>query len=328
MKKKFEFKKFALNYNVFIIAIVLFIVCSFASESFLQPINLWNIGLQQCYPIFVAIGMLFTIIIGTIDLSVGSIMGFTASVVCLAISKGGVSLPVAILITLGIGLFWGLVNGMIVAYCNMPGFVVTLATLTIIKGIALVFTNGSTVRVEGDILLNLSKKANGYPVIIITVIVIILFILMQHYTTFGRTILAVGSNKTAVELAGIRTKRYIVAAYVISGVMSAFAGLWLCCRTSTASAVLGKGSELNAVAACVLGGASLSGGRGSVLKTVVGALCLAMIGNIMNLLGVGAYTQEIVQGVLIILAGLMYGLEENNIRARRLPRAGNQGNKT
>ena len=308
MKKKFEFKKFALNYNVFIIAIVLFIVCSFASESFLQPINLWNIGLQQCYPIFVAIGMLFTIIIGTIDLSVGSIMGFTASVVCLAISKGGVSLPVAILITLGIGLFWGLVNGMIVAYCNMPGFVVTLATLPIIKGIALVFTNGSTVRVEGDILLNLSKKANGYPVIIITVIVIILFILMQHYTTFGRTILAVGSNKTAVELAGIRTKRYIVAAYVISGVMSAFAGLWLCCRTSTASAVLGKGSELNAVAACVLGGASLSGGRGSVLKTVVGALCLAMIGNIMNLLGVGAYTQEIVQGVLIILAVLMYGL--------------------
>ena len=308
MKKKFEFKKFALNYNVFIIAIVLFIVCSFASESFLQPINLWNIGLQQCYPIFVAIGMLFTIIIGTIDLSVGSIMGFTASVVCLAISKGGVSLPVAILITLGIGLFWGLVNGMIVAYCNMPGFVVTLATLTIIKGIALVFTNGSTVRVEGDILLNLSKKANGYPVIIITVIVIILFILMQHYTTFGRTILAVGSNKTAVELAGIRTKRYIVAAYVISGVMSAFAGLWLCCRTSTASAVLGKGSELNAVAACVLGGASLSVGRGSVLKTVVGALCLAMIGNIMNLLGVGAYTQEIVQGVLIILAVLMYGL--------------------
>ena len=308
MKKKFEFKKFALNYNVFIIAIVLFIVCSFASESFLQPINLWNIGLQQCYPIFVAIGMLFTIIIGTIDLSVGSIMGCTASVVCLAISKGGVSLPVAILITLGIGLFWGLVNGMIVAYCNMPGFVVTLATLTIIKGIALVFSNGSTVRVEGDILLNLSKKANGYPVIIITVIVIILFILMQHYTTFGRTILAVGSNKTAVELAGIRTKRYIVAAYVISGVMSAFAGLWLCCRTSTASAVLGKGSELNAVAACVLGGVSLSGGRGSVLKTVVGALCLAMIGNIMNLLGVGAYTQEIVQGVLIILAVLMYGL--------------------
>lgn len=308
MKKKFEFKKFALNYNVFIIAIVLFVVCSFASESFLQPINLWNIGLQQCYPIFVAIGMLFTIIIGTIDLSVGSIMGFTASVVCLAISKGGVSLPVAILITLGIGLFWGLINGMIVAYCNMPGFVVTLATLTIIKGIALVFTNGSTVRVEGDILLNLSKKVNGYPVIIITVIVIILFILMQHYTTFGRTILAVGSNKTAVELAGIRTKRYIVAAYVISGIMSAFAGLWLCCRTSTASAVLGKGSELNAVAACVLGGASLSGGRGSVLKTVVGALCLAMIGNIMNLLGVGAYTQEIVQGVLIILAVLMYGL--------------------
>ena len=308
MTRKFNIKSFLLNYNVFIIFVLLFVVCSFASESFLLPINLWNIGLQQCYPIFVAIGMLFPIIIGTIDLSVGSVMGFTASIVCIAISRGNVSLPVAILITLGVGLACGLVNGAIVAYCNIPGFVVTLATLTIIKGTALVITNGGTVRVEGNILLNLSKKVYHYPVIIITAIVVILFILMQKYTTFGRTILAVGSNKTAVELSGIQAKKYIVAAYLISGVMSAFAGLWLCCRTSTASAVLGEGSELNAVAACVLGGASLSGGRGSVLKTVVGAFCIAMIGNIMNLLGIGAYIQEIVQGVLIIFAVLMYGI--------------------
>ena len=296
MTKQFNLKRFLLNYNVFLIFGILFIVCSFASKNFLLPVNLLNIGLQQCYPIFVAIGMLFPIIIGTIDLSVGSIMGFTASVVCMSISQGNANLPMAVGITLLTGLLWGMVNGVIVAYCNMPGFVVTLATLTIIKGIALVLTKGSTVRVEGDILLNLSKRAFGYPVIIITIIVIILFILMQRYTTFGRIILAVGSN------------RYIVAAYIISGVMSAFAGLWLCCRTSTASAVLGKGSELNAVAACVLGGASLSGGRGSVLKVVTGALCIAMIGNIMNLLGVGAYTQEIIQGVLIIFAVLLYGI--------------------
>ena len=308
MTKNFNLKRFLLNYNVFLIFALLFIVCSFASKNFLLPINLLNIALQQCYPIFVAIGMLFPIIIGTIDLSVGSIMGFTASVVCMSISQGGVSLPVAIGITLLTGFLWGLVNGVIVAYCNMPGFVVTLATLTIIKGIALVLTNGSTVRVEGDILLNLSKRSYGYPVIMITVVVIILFILMQKYTTFGRIILAVGSNRNAVELSGIRSKRYIVAAYIISGVMSAFAGLWLCCRTSTASAVLGKGSELNAVAACVLGGARLSGGRGSVIKVVTGALCIAMIGNIMNLLGVGAYTQEIIQGVLIIFAVLLYGI--------------------
>ena len=159
MEKKFSFRKFALNYNVFIIFVLLFVVCSFASESFLLPINLWNIGLQQCYPIFVAIGMLFPIIIGTIDLSVGSIMGFTASVICLAVSKGNVSLPVVFLLTIAVGLMWGFINGCIVAYCNMPGFVVTLATLTIIKGIALAMTNGGTVRVDGDILLDLSKKA-------------------------------------------------------------------------------------------------------------------------------------------------------------------------
>ena len=308
MTKQFNLKRFLLIYNVFLIFVFLFIVCSFASNNFLLPVNILNIGFQQCYPIFVAIGMLFPIIIGTIDLSVGSIMGFTASVVCMSISQGNANLPMAVGITLLTGLLWGMVNGVIVAYCNMPGFVVTLATLTIIKGIALVLTKGSTVRVEGDILLNLSKRAFGYPVIIITIIVIILFILMQRYTTFGRIILAVGSNRNAVELSGIRSKRYIVAAYIISGVMSAFAGLWLCCRTSTASAVLGKGSELNAVAACVLGGASLSGGRGSVLKVVTGALCIAMIGNIMNLLGVGAYTQEIIQGVLIIFAVLLYGI--------------------
>ena len=303
-----KLKTILINYNVFFIFILLFIICSFASESFLLPINLWNIGLQQCYPIFVAIGMLFPIIIGTIDLSVGSVMGFTASIVCIAISRAHVNLPLVFLITFAVGIACGFVNGGIVAYCNIPGFVVTLATLTIIKGTALVITNGSTVRVEGNILLNLSKKIYHYPVIIITAVVVILFVLMQRYTTFGRTILAVGSNKAAVELSGIQAKKYIVSAYLISGVMSAFAGLWLCCRTSTASAVLGAGSELNAVAACVLGGASLSGGRGSALKTVVGAFCIAMIGNIMNLLGIGAYIQEIVQGVVIILAVLMYGI--------------------
>ena len=148
MTKKFDLKRFLLNYNVFLIFGILFIVCSFASKNFLLPVNLLNIGLQQCYPIFVAIGMLFPIIIGTIDLSVGSIMGFTASVVCMSISQGNANLLVAVGITLLSGLLWGIVNGAIVAYCNMPGFVVTLATLTIIKGIALVLTKGSTVRVD------------------------------------------------------------------------------------------------------------------------------------------------------------------------------------
>lgn len=308
MQKKFNLRSFVLNYNVFIIFTVLFVVCSFASKSFLLPINLINICLQQCYPVFVAIGMLFPIIIGTIDLSVGSVMGFTASVVCIAISRANVNLPLVFLIALAVGLLCGLVNGGIVAYFNIPGFVVTLATQTIIKGIALVITNGGTVRVEGNILLNVSKRQFGYPVIWITAAVVLLYVLMQKYTTFGRIILAVGSNRNAVELSGIRARRYIVAAYLISGAMSAYAGLWLCCRTSTASAVLGQGSEVNAVAACVIGGASLTGGRGSAFKTVVGAFCIAMIGNIMNLLGVGAYTQEIVQGVLIIIAVLLYGI--------------------
>ena len=308
MNSNLSIRKFCINYNVFIIFCILFITCSVLSDSFLLPINLFNIGLQQAAPIFVAIGVLFPIITGGIDLSVGSVMALASASVCVLMNEYNIGLAGALCITALIGAVCGIINGFLVAYFNMPGFVATLSTLTALKGCAYLVTNGNTIKVEGDILLNLCKKAYGYPIIIITLIVVVLFILMQRYTTFGRLILAVGSNRTAVELAGIRVKRYILSAYIISGVMAAFAGMWLCARTSTSNATLGAGSELNAIAACVLGGASLSGGRGSILKTFIGALCLAMIGNIMNLLGVGAYIQNIVQGILIVLAVLMYGI--------------------
>ncbi|MDR0841306.1 MAG: ABC transporter permease [Christensenellaceae bacterium] len=308
MKKEFNIRKFCVNYNVFIIFSVLFIACTLLSESFLLPINLFNIGLQQAAPIFVAIGVMFPIIMGGIDLSVGSVMALASSGVLAVMNKTDIGLGLGLALAVLIGLACGLLNGFLVAYCNMPGFVATLATLTTLKGFAYLITNGNTIKVTGNVLLDLCKRDYGYPTIIITAVVIVLFILMQHYTVFGRLILATGSNRTAVELAGIRVKRYILSAYVISGVMAALAGMWLAARTSTSNAVLGQGAELNAVAACVLGGTSLSGGRGSALKTFVGALCLAMIGNIMNLMGVGAYIQNIVQGIIIVFAVLMYGI--------------------
>lgn len=134
---------------------------------------------------------------------------------------------------------------------------------------------------------------------------IILFIIIQRFTSYGRIVIAIGSNIQAVELAGIRVKRYLASTYVISGILSALCGCFVAARTSTGTGTMGEGQELNAIAACVIGGASLAGGRGDVIKAVIGALILANIVNIMNLLAVPAYPQDIIKGLIIIAAVLL-----------------------
>jgi ribose transport system permease protein len=193
----------------------------------------------------------------------------------------------------------------------MQGFVASLAAMTVTRGIAFIVTNGSPVKVQGDTLANLVKRSNCYPVILIMLAIVVIFWFIQKYTTYGRIIIAAGSNRTAVELAGIRVRRYLLSAYMLSGALAAIAGIFYASRTSTGSASVGNGQELGAIAACVLGGANLSGGRGSVIKTFIGALILALIGNIMNLEGIGAYTQNIVQGVLIVAAVLLQGIKKD-----------------
>lgn len=311
MTKKLNLKKFFTEANTYIIFIVLFIVCALLSESFLLPINLINILLQQTAPILVAIGMLYVILAGGIDLSVGSVMAISASVTCVVMKNTGLGLAGGLAIAVALGIICGLITGFLVAYCHMQAFVASLSMMIVIRGFAYIVTNGSPVKVQGDVLSNMVKRTNGYPVIIIMFLLVILFWFIQKYTTYGRIIIATGSNRTAVKLAGIRVKRYMVSSYIVSGVLAALAGLFFAARTSTGSASVGEGQEAQAIAACVLGGTSLSGGRGSVVKTFVGAFILALIGNIMNLKGVGAYTQDIAQGILIIAAVLLQGSKKD-----------------
>ena len=193
----------------------------------------------------------------------------------------------------------------------MQGFVASLAMMTIARGFAFIVTSGAPVRVEGDALSNLVRRDFAYPVILIVLAFVVIFWIVQRYTTYGRIIIAIGSNRTAVELAGIRVKGYLHSAYILSGVLAAVSGIFFSARTSTGSPTIGTGVELTAIAACVIGGASLAGGRGSVVKTILGALILALIGNLMNLRGVGAYTQNIVLGVLIAAAVLLQGVRKN-----------------
>jgi ribose transport system permease protein len=298
-------KEFVIDKNTYIVLIMLFGVCCALSENFFTVMNLRNLALQQAAPICVAVGMLFVILTGGIDLSVGSIMALGASLTAILIAKLGVSIPVAILISMTVGGALGSLTGFFVAVTKMQGFIASLAMMTIARGAAFIMTNGIPVRLEKGTLDILVDEAYGYPIIIISLLVIIVFWLIQKYTAYGRIVIAVGSNHTAVELAGIRVKRYLLSVYIISGALSALAGVFIAARSSTGSATVGSGQELDAITACVIGGANLAGGRGIVIRTVIGAFIIALIGNIMNLTSVPSYPQDVIKGFIIIIAVLL-----------------------
>ena len=304
--KKFDLKKFLLNNNTYVIFLVLFIICAVLSSTFLDIANLTNILLQQSGPILVALGMLFVVLTGGIDLSVGAVTALSSCVAYVLMRDYQVNFVLAFLAALVMGLLIGLLNGLLVAYGGMQGFVTTLATLSIGNGFALIVSNGAPVRCSDVAAVSaMASKKYGYPIIIGCAIIIVIMAFIQNYTSYGRIVIACGSNKTAVQLAGIDVKKYVCSCYLVSGFLSAIAGMFMASRTQTAASTLGSGGELNAIAACVIGGASLAGGKGSVIKAVIGAFTSALINNIMNLKGVPAYPQEIVKGLIIIAAVLL-----------------------
>jgi ribose transport system permease protein len=303
--KRNKFKEILIDNNTYIIFIVLFIICSMLSSTFFTSMNIRNIALQQAAPIMVAIGMLFVVLTGGIDLSVGSVMAVGASVGALLVRDFGMNFILAMLIAMVIGMIFGLFTGTLVAYGNFQGFVASLATMTIARGVAFVLTNGTPIKIKSGTLDNLVDKHYFFPIIIITIAIVVICTLIQKYTSWGRIVIAVGSNNTAVKLAGIQSKRYLLSVYAVSGVLAALAGIFIAARSSTGSATVGVGQELDAIAACVIGGASLAGGKGFVVKAVVGALVLALIGNIMNLMAVPSYPQDIIKGFIIIAAVLL-----------------------
>ncbi len=305
-KKKINVKDFLIDNNTYVIFLILFIACALMSDTFLRPTNLINICLQQAGPILVALGMLFVILTGGIDLSVGAVTALSSSCAYVLMRDYGASLVVAFAVALLVGVLLGLLNGVLVAYGKMQGFVTTLATLSIGNGAALIVSQGAPVRCSDVAGVSaMASKDYGYPIVIGCIVIVIIMALVQKYTAYGRLVIACGSNSTAVQLAGINVKKYICSCYVVSGLLASIAGMFIASRTQTASSTLGKGGELDAIAACVIGGASLAGGKGNVVKAVIGALIMALISNIMNLKGVPAYPQEIVKGCIIIAAVLL-----------------------
>jgi ribose/xylose/arabinose/galactoside ABC-type transport system permease subunit len=295
------------------IFVVLVVVASLWSPSFLTQSNILNVLRQVASSAGVmAVGMLFVILTRGIDLSVGSVAALGCVLTAYFLSFSGYNVPTTILLVIVSGALCGAVTGGFVAYLKLPSFVMSLAMMAIARGLSLIFSAGRPIPI-GDGGQALADFGSGYlfgvpqPAIVMFAIFLIGGIVL-NFTSFGRIITAIGSNEEAVRLSGIAVPRYILSVYVISGALAAVAGIISTSRTGVGSAQVGVGAELNVIAAVVIGGASLMGGRGGVINTLLGALVMGIIANIMNLAGVPGYDQQVYMGLIIVVAMLIqYG---------------------
>ncbi|MFG2003699.1 ABC transporter permease [Spirillospora sp. NPDC048911] len=278
------------------------IILTFASPVFLTHTNLMNVGLATSVAALLAVGQSYVIILAEIDLSVGASLGFSAVVTAMTLRDYGL-LP-ALAAGLGVGAGVGLVNGLLVTKTRMPSFIATLATMSVLSGLSLQITGGNPVAVTDYDFQGIGQsKLAGIPVpVVIMLAVFAAFGFLLARTRFGRHVYATGDNPEAARLSGIHTDRVKILAFMISGVLAALAGFILTARLSTAEPTAGTGLELEAIAAVIIGGTSLAGGRGTLLGTLVGALVLGVIDNGMNLLDVSPFLQSVVKGLVILLA--------------------------
>ena len=299
-----------ITFSLVIIALAL-IANPLTNGVFFTASNLTNLLRQMTtVPGLLALGMLFVILTGGIDLSVGSIVGFSAIVAATATVNWGVPIWLAFSLGIAAGAFWGFVNGFIIARFKLAPFVVTLAMMTFIRGLIYVVSEMSISTREFPSFTTLgSAVVFGIP--ISTMIMALFFILgavFLNLTPLGRSTIAIGGNRETVRLAGISVSKGIITAYVISGICSGVGGVLLASRLGNIQPSLGGAFELDAIAACVIGGAALSGGKGSIQGTAVGVLILAVMNNLLSLRNVDAYWQWVLKGVIIIAVVLIHSL--------------------
>ncbi|MEP3836050.1 MAG: ABC transporter permease [Algibacter sp.] len=304
--------KFLVKHNTIFIFILLVVFSAFISDVFFTSTNLSNLLKQVSGIGIISIGMLLVILTGGIDLSVGSMVALLA--VTFAILVNIVILPIAILLTIIIGFGLGSVSGYLVAYQKMAPFVATLALMTIARGLGFIYSKGSPITFKtpgGEFMSNFANNSTlGIPnIAIVFFLIVILAMVLLRYNVFGRLIIAIGSNEEASRLSGIKVNKYKFLVYAISGALAATAAVIVASRTNLGSPNMGMAWELDAIAAVVIGGASLNGGKGTAINTLMGVLILGLIGNILNLLNVPSYPQQVVKGAIIIFAVLLQRFE-------------------
>ncbi|MFE2374443.1 substrate-binding domain-containing protein [Streptomyces sp. NPDC059398] len=286
--------------------VVLVVAMSLLSGDFLTTQNLLNVGVQAAVTAILAFGVTFVIVAAGIDLSVGSVAALSATVLAWTATSEGIPVWIAVILAVATGIACGLVNGVLISYGKLPPFIATLAMLSIGRGLSLVISQGSPIAFPGSVS-SLGDTLGGWlpvPVIVMIVMGLITALILAR-TYIGRSMYAIGGNEEAARLSGLRVKRQKLAIYALSGLFAAAAGIVLASRLSSAQPQAANGYELDAIAAVVIGGASLAGGVGKASGTLIGALILAVLRNGLNLLSVSAFWQQVVIGVVIALAVLL-----------------------
>ncbi len=310
------------NAGIGVALVLLIIVFSLTTKTFLTQINLSNIMVQITLNVILAAGMTFVILIGGIDLSVGSVMALAAVIAATFMSNpdlpSWLAITLTILVACGVGTFCGIINGLISAWWSIPSFIVTLGMLNMARGSALQFTQSNTVYISNPAFTSFGTASiAGVPLLFIVALIVVgLGWVVLTRTVFGRMLYAIGNNEEAVRLAGHNTLVYKTAAFGICGFAVGIAAVMYMARLTSASPIMGNGYELNAIAAVIIGGTSLNGGRGSMIGTLLGAAVIGVLGNGLILIGASDFVRQIITGAVIILAVILDAVQ-NRIAQRR-----------
>ncbi len=295
---------------------VFFVVLSFASPYFLTTKNIMNVMSQVSSTALLAIGMTIVIITSGIDLSVGATLGLSGMVGCMVLMNTQ-NVLLGILVILVVGMLVGLVNGFLIGYLQLPAFIVTLGTMQICRSLDYVISNASTASKFPAVysFLGKGKIGDAFPVYILFIFgMFAIFIWVMGKTKFGRFLYAIGSNAESARLTGINVKFNIMMAYVISGLMCGLAAWIMTSRLMACDATYGDGMEMDAIAAAVIGGTSMSGGKGTLWGTIIGVFLVGFLRNALNILGVNPYWQGTAIGAVIVVAVLAEKLSKLKVK--------------
>lgn len=282
----------------------LIIIISMLSSAFFTSYNILSVLRQASINGLIAFGMMFVILSSGIDLSVGSTLAFSSLIMAKMIQIG-VDSPIAILVSLVIGVIIGVINGLLISKGKLQPMIATLSTMMVLRGLTLFISNGVPVSKLGEGMIGWIGRGDfvsiPVPVYILILIFLVIYFILNR-TVFGKRVYAIGGNARAARLSGIEVEKYLIYVYMFSGLLAALAGVILTSRIDSAVPTAGISYEMNAIAAVVIGGASLTGGRGKVTGTLIGILIIAVLINGLNLLGTSAYLQQIITGLIIITA--------------------------
>ena len=313
MEDRMKKKTMSVNLNKNKPLIVLFLIIAImtvASPVFLTPGNLLTVLLQTSYNAILAVGISFTILIGGIDLSIGSVLAFSSAIGALLLTQGWPLFAVLLLI-LALGTLLGFLNGLLVSYGRLQAFIATLGTMSLWRGLTLVITQARPISIRkapaADAFCFIgSGSVLGVPVPVwIMVLVFLLAYLILRHRRIGRYLYAIGCNEEAALYSGIQTQKVKLFAFSISGLLASLAGIIVTARLSSATPTAGTAYEMDAIAAAVLGGVSMAGGKGNIRGIAVGALIIGILSNALNLLNIGSYYQGVVKGIVILIAVLL-----------------------